>query len=172
MSSPVKIPFHSFVKIDRRKKEAIYMQIVYQFINAVKSNLLEDDDRLPGSRKIAEELQVHRKTIVAALEELQEQGWVKMLPNIGAFVRNPDLSSNQVRKSKAFKHPPEKAPFHFRKEFILDTPLEENQEELYFTDGTPDYRIIKTEELVRFYTSVLRRKKQTGIVQNTIDGSL
>ena len=57
------------------------MQIVYQFINAVKSKLLENDDRLPGSRKIAEELQVHRKTI-AALEELQEQGWVKT-PNIG-----------------------------------------------------------------------------------------
>lgn len=65
------------------------MQIVYQFINAVKSKLLENDDRLPGSRKIAEELQVHRKTIIAALEELQEQGWVKTRPNIGTFVKNP-----------------------------------------------------------------------------------
>jgi len=171
MSSPVPIPFQSFIKIDRRKKEAIYMQIVYQFINAVKNKLLEDDDRLPGSRKIAEELQVHRKTIVAALEELQEQGWIKTLPNIGAFVTNPEISLTEAKKNKAFQQPPEKAPFHFRKEFILDTPLEENLEKLYFTDGTPDYRMINSEELVRFYTSVLRRKKQAGSLPNTTDGN-
>ncbi|MCM4167237.1 HTH-type transcriptional regulatory protein GabR [Arenibacter antarcticus] len=172
MSSPVIVPFNSFIKIDRRKKEAIYMQIVYQFINAVKSNLLEDDNRLPGSRKISEELQVHRKTIVAALSELQEQGWIETLPNIGSIVRNPELSPTQSKNSKAFQHPPEKAAFHFKKDFILDTPIEKKQEKLFFTDGTPDYRIIKSEELVRFYTSVIRRKKQSGPFLNTIDDSL
>lgn len=172
MSSPVNIPFYSFVKIDRRKKDAVYMQIVYQFINAVKSKLLEDDDQLPGSRIIAEELQVHRKTIVAALSELQEQGWIKIIPNIGTFVRNPEFSSSKTKKNKVFQQPPEKAEFHFRKEFILDTPLEENLGKLYFTDGAPDYRINKSEELVRFYTSVIRRKKQSGPFPNTVDGSL
>ena len=172
MSSPVIIPFQSFVKIDRRKKEAVYLQIVYQVINAVKNNLLEDNDQLPGSRIIAENLQLHRKTIVAALAELQDQGWLEIVPNIGAFVRNPEISSKPIKNTQAFQHPPEKASFHFRKEIILDTPLEKNQEKLYFTDGTPDYRIIKTEELVRSYTSVLRRKKQSGMVANTIDGSL
>jgi GntR family transcriptional regulator/MocR family aminotransferase len=172
MSSPVKIHFQSFVKIDRRKKEAIYMQIVYQFINAVKSKLLEDGDRLPGSRKIAKEMQVHRKTIVAALEELQEQGWIKTLPNIGAFVKNPELSQAKAQKAKTFQQPPEKARFHFRKEFILDTPLEESLEKFYFTEGTPDYRIVKSEELVRFYASALRRKKQSVVLSNTTDKSL
>ncbi|WP_310992193.1 PLP-dependent aminotransferase family protein [Aequorivita marina] len=172
MSSPVKISFESFVKIDRRKKEAIYMQIVYQFINAVKSKLLEDDDQLPGSRKIAEELQVHRKTIIAALEELQEQGWVKTLPNVGTFVKNPEISPDQASKMKVFQHPPEEAPFYFRKEFILDSPLEESLTTLYFTEGTPDYRVINTEELVRFYSAVLRRKKQASTLLHTSDGQL
>ena len=170
MSSPVTIPFHSFITIDRRKKDAIYLQIVYQFINAVKRNILEDNDQLPGSRKIAEELEVHRKTIIAALTELQEQGWINTLPNIGTFVRNPELSPNQVQKNNVFQQPPEKAQFHFRKDFILDTPLEENQEKLYFTDGIPDYRLIKSEELVRFYTAVLKRKKQAGVNPNVING--
>lgn len=171
MSSPVNINFESFIKIDRRKKEAVYMQIVYQFINAVKSKLLEADDQLPGSRKIAEELKIHRKTIVAALEELQEQGWVKTLPNVGTFVKNPELSLEQAKKNKIFQQPPQKAPFYFRKDFILDTPLEENLEKLYFTDGTPDYRMINPEELVRFYTSVLRRKKQAHTFPNSRNGS-
>lgn len=172
MSSPVNIPFQNFIKIDRRKKDAVYIQIVYQFINAIKSNLLEDYDQLPGSRLIAENLQVHRKTIVAALAELQDQGWVETVPNIGTFVRNPERISASIQKTKVFQHPPELAPFNFRKEFILDTSFEKNHEELYFTDGTPDYRIIKTEELVRFYTSVIRRKKHSGAGNNTNDGNL
>ena len=172
MSSPVIIPFQSFIKIDRRKKEAVYLQMVYQFINAVKSNILENNDQLPGSRIIAEQLQVHRKTVVAALAELQDQGWVETIPNIGTFVKNPESILNSINKTKTFQHPPEHAPFDFRKEFILDTPLEKNQGKLSFTDGTPDYRIIKSEELVRFYTSVVRRKKDSGTSSNTIDGSL
>ena len=171
MRSPVSIPFHSFVKLDRNKKEAVYLQIVYQFINAVKSNILEDGDLLPGSRIIAENLHVHRKTIVAAFAELQDQGWLEIVPNIGTFVRNPEISSKQIKGSHAFRHPPEKAPFRFRKEFILDTPLERTQEKLYFTDGTPDYRIIKAEELARFYTSVLHRKKQSASAHNNTHGS-
>ena len=172
MNSPVIIPFDSFIKIDRNTKEAIYLQIVYQFINAVKISLLENNDQLPGSRIIAKNLQVHRKTIVAALSELQEQGWLETRPNIGSFVRNPEYSPSKTEKTKAFQQPPEKAPFHFRKDFILDTPQEEHLGKLYFTDGTPDYRINKAEELVRFYTSVMRRKKQSGPFPDARDGSL
>lgn len=172
MSSPVNIPFQSFVKIDRRKKDAVYLQIVYQFINAVKSNLLENNDQLPGSRIIAANLQVHRKTVIAALAELQDQGWVETVRNVGTFVKNPESTALTTLQTKTFQHPPEKAPFDFRKEFILDTPLEKNQEQLYFTDGTPDYRLIKPEELVRFYTSVIRRKKHSGPGTNMSDGSL
>lgn len=158
------IPFQSFINIDRRKKDAVYMQIVYQFINAVRSRILEIGDQLPGSRIIAKELKLHRKTIVAALVELQHQGWVNTQPNIGVFVANPEVSA--IRNA-AFQQPPKKASYHFRKEFILDTFSEENISSYSFTHGTADYRIIKPEELVRFYASVLKRKKQTGILLNS-----
>src|SRR5690606_42032838 len=72
--------------------------------------------RSPGSRKIAEELQVHRKTIVAALDELQEQGWVKTVPNIGTFVKKPEFLLPINSGPKRCLLPPEKAPFHFRKD--------------------------------------------------------
>ena len=91
MGSPVSVPFSSFIRIDRKKEEAVYLQIVFQFINAVRTRLLEEGDRLPGSRKIAEDLQVHRKTVVAALAELQEQGWVMTQANIGSFVSDPEV---------------------------------------------------------------------------------
>lgn len=172
MSSPVSVSFQSLIKIDRKKEDAVYMQIVYQFINAVRRNLLEDGDRLPGSRKIAEELLVHRKTIVAALDELLDQGWVETRPNIGSFVANPELPSNNNTKVKVFEQPPQRAPFHFRRELILDNPLPENFERLYFTDGTPDYRVIAVEELVRFYASVLKRKKRANDLPSMAEGNL
>ena len=172
MGSPVSVPFSSFIRIDRKKEEAVYLQIVFQFINAVRTRLLEEGDRLPGSRKIAEDLQVHRKTVVAALAELQEQGWVKTQANIGSFVNDPEVSTAGSSKSGAFQHPPEQAVFAFRKEFILDSPFPESQEELTFTDGTPDYGIIKVEELVRFYASVLRRTKSSRELQPSAQGNL
>jgi len=172
MNSPVSVSFHTIIKIDRRKEDAIYLQIVYQFINAVKRNLLEDGDLLPGSRKIATELKVHRKTIVAALAELQEQGWVEILPNKGTYVKNPDRVSSAVSVIEAFRQPPGKAPYYFRKELILDMPILEVPEKYYFTDGTPDYRIIETEELIRFYASMVKRKKKSDNFPTTTDGNL
>ena len=160
MGSPVTIAFNSFVKIDRQKADPVYIQLVYQVINAVKTRILEHGDRLQGSRKIAQELQVHRKTVIAALAELQEQGWVEMLPNIGTFIRNPELTISKVPHASVFQSPPEKAAFSFRREFILDSPYTEQQGKLFFTDGTPDYGIIKVQELLRFYASVLKRTKQ------------
>lgn len=172
MSSPISIGFHSIIKIDRRKEDAIYLQIVYQFINAVKRNLLEDGDLLPGSRKIADELNVHRKTIVAALAELQEQGWVKILPNRGTFVKNPERIGTSRSAVKAFRQPPDFAPYFFRKELILDMPISEVPERYYFTDGTPDYNVIGTEELVRFYASMVKRKKKSDDFPTTTEGNL
>ncbi|MDR2269319.1 MAG: PLP-dependent aminotransferase family protein [Sphingobacterium sp.] len=172
MSSPVSIAFHSIIKIDRRKEDAVYIQIVYQFINAVKRNLLEDGDLLPGSRKIASELKLHRKTVVAALAELQEQGWVEIIPNRGTFVRNPERLATSTPAMTAFRQPPDQAPYYFRRELILDTPVFEIPEKYYFTDGSPDYRIIETEELVRFYASMVKRKKKTDEFPATADGNL
>ena len=134
------------------------MQLVYQFIQAVKRRLLQDGDRLPGSRKIAEQLQIHRKTVVAALQELEAQDWIESIPNVGTFVRDPDQL--QLPNKKHRTHPPKQAPYAFTQEMILDLPTSEKKQQLYFTDGTPDHRWIDVQELLRFYAAVLKRKNQ------------
>src|SRR5699024_12567643 len=94
MNSPDYIPFSQFIKIDRRKSDAVYLQIVYQFIQAVQRGLLSDGNKIPGSRNLCKELGVHRKTIVAALEELQTQGWVTIRRAVGTLVKNQDFDIN------------------------------------------------------------------------------
>ena len=163
MSSPVRIPFSSFIKIDRQKKDPIYMQIVFQFINAVRRNLLTEGDQLPGSRIIALELQIHRKTVIAALGELQEQGWIRTIPGLGSFVVNPESAKGGRIGRGGFPHPSKQAVFGFKKDFVLDPPLSEIPRHLHFTDGTPDHKIVPLEEIGRAYASVLRRETKTGI---------
>jgi len=37
--------------------------------------------KLPGTRLMSETLEVHRKTLVRAYEELDAQGWIEMHPS-------------------------------------------------------------------------------------------
>ena len=171
MNSPVNIEFQSFIKIDRSSKEAVFMQIVYQIINAVNLKLLKDGDLLPGSRKMAEALKVHRKTAIAALTELQDQGWIESVPSIGSFVRHPS-TSNQAKAISSLSGPPKEAPYRFRKELILDIAPTETMGKYYFTDGRADKDLIDISEQVRFYGGVLKRQKRTHTLSSDLEASL
>lgn len=158
MSSPENLLFSQFIKIDRRKTEPIYLQIVYQFIQAVQRRLLEAGDKIPGSRTLSKDLHVHRKTVIAALEELQAQGWVTTIASVGTFVENPDLKTKATQHSYTTSEIEDKAAFEFNKSFLLDSPTQKNPCSFSFTEGTADYRIVKIKELGRFYTAALKRK--------------
>lgn len=160
MSSPVNIAFNDLIKIDRRKKDAIYLQIVFQFINAIQRRYLTEGMLIHGSRVISKQLKVHRKTVIAALEELQAQGWIEIRPNIGTFVKNPQKKkthpSNNYHKIDSFSV---NAKFEFKKSFILNSPFEENESQFQFNDGQPDFRLCNVNEIARFYSNSLKRKK-------------
>jgi hypothetical protein len=40
MSSPIQVPYKSFVQIDRQSGTAIYLQIAHQLINAIQRGFL------------------------------------------------------------------------------------------------------------------------------------
>lgn len=168
MSSPEEIPFSSFIKIDRDHHDAIYLQIVYQLINAIKRGQLSEGNKLPGSRLLAQELGVHRKTIIAALDELRDQDWIETIPNIGSFIKNPENKNIARANIQLFSERYGEIPIS--QNYILDIPTEDAICPLHFTDGQPDYRIIKSEELARFYSGVLRRKllKQKSLYPSSI----
>ena len=148
--------FSTFIKIDRRKSDPIYLQIVYQMIQAIQSGLLSEGYKIPGSRILSKELKIHRKTVVAALEELEAQGWMVIKPSVGSFVKNPEKKTS---KYSGNFYLPKQANFSFKKSFILDSFPDKKQYKYKFSTGKPDYRIIKTNELGRFYGAVLKRKR-------------
>ena len=72
-------PYKSSIQFDRKSNQALYLQLSNQIIQFIKNQTLAPNTKLPGSRTLAEQLHVHRKTIVACYEELLLQGWVKHL---------------------------------------------------------------------------------------------
>lgn len=169
MSTSSPISFQEFIRIDRRKKDPIYLQIVYQFIQAVQRKYLYEGLKIPGTRVLHQQLNVHRKTIVAAMEELEAQGWVEIIPNVGTFVRNSHKKQKNRTKRDDFNlNSGEKANFEFHRSFVLNSPFEKNDCPLQFNDGQPDYRLINIDELARFYGNSLKRK---SVTQQLIDFS-
>ncbi|MBO9617893.1 MAG: PLP-dependent aminotransferase family protein [Niabella sp.] len=159
MSSPVVFPWQTLIPIERNSATAVYLQITHQVINAIQRGYLPGSARLPGTRMMSALLGVHRKTIIAAYEELDAQGWIYSLPNKGTFIQSENKESSKKRKLGPFplNSYPSKTGFHFTKSNLLDISAPASQPYV-FTDGQPDSRLSPTDQLARYYTATLRRK--------------
>ncbi|WP_286382887.1 winged helix-turn-helix domain-containing protein [Myroides odoratimimus] len=90
-------PIEHIIRIDKKSKMPIYRQIAISIINAIKNGYLKARDQLPGSRDLADSLNLHRKTIIAAYEELYTQDWISMSPRKRATISEsiPNLKASK-----------------------------------------------------------------------------
>jgi GntR family transcriptional regulator/MocR family aminotransferase len=161
MSSPVQIPLKNLLVIDRLSATPVYLQLARQMIGAIQRGVLAPGVRLPGTRLLSQLLGVHRKTAVAAYEEVDAQGWIETIPNKGTFVTKKSLIIvNQPLKSGqgVMQRYPEKTGFPFRKSMLLDRSVSVSRVQLEFTDGLPDVRLAPLDKLSKAFSSVLKRK--------------
>ncbi|HEY6880714.1 MAG TPA: winged helix-turn-helix domain-containing protein, partial [Polyangiales bacterium] len=70
-------------------EQPVYVAIARAIAGDIARHRLRQGERLPGSRKLAEMLNVNRNTVQAALDELIAQGWLEAQPARGVFVRAP-----------------------------------------------------------------------------------
>ncbi|MGG3890693.1 PLP-dependent aminotransferase family protein [Metabacillus fastidiosus] len=73
-------------KPDRNSKKSIYKQIAEYIEQGISSGLFPADSLLPSERKLAQELDVNRSTIIAAYEELRSIGIVERRKGSGTRV--------------------------------------------------------------------------------------
>ncbi|MCX2477610.1 PLP-dependent aminotransferase family protein [Pedobacter sp. MC2016-15] len=172
MSSPVNIPFKSVIRIDKSLDRPVYLQIAHQMINAIQRGVLLDGIQLPGTRSLADDLEVHRKTIIAAYYELDAQGWTEIRPNKGTFVRNkvplPAIQPKSYRRKTAEGGPddhekflnsyPSKTGYTFKQSILLDVLPVTATSGLEFNDGLPDIRLLPLERLSKVYGGILKSK--------------
>lgn len=133
----------------------IYLQVSQQIIDEIQRGRLHPSTAMPGTRELAEQLDVNRKTIVLAYDELIAQGWLTTEPRRGTFV-----SANLPH----FFAPKEV-------ERVVELPASETTEKLStyadtltakttkdtieFNDGIPDTRLIPVETLSKAFRHAL-----------------
>lgn len=124
---------------------------------AILDGRLRPGQALPGTRALAESLGVTRNTVVAALQRLEEEGWLVSEPNRGTFVapRPPSGPARGVPASAAPGAPVPGAGFDLPSRL---SPLSAGvQGALDLADGRPDPRLAPMDALAKAYQRALRR---------------
>ncbi|SDL26764.1 MocR-like pyridoxine biosynthesis transcription factor PdxR [Siphonobacter aquaeclarae] len=140
--------------LDFRSHTAVFLQIADGIIAEIRKGRLQPGMPLPGSRVLAGDLGVNRKTVVLAYEELLAGGWAESSSRKGTFVSRtlPDwvLPEEQPSAGNA-------VPFAFNAFETL--PLSDaGRGSIVFDDGLPDVKLAPLDELARAYRRIFRQK--------------
>ncbi|MFK7904770.1 MAG: PLP-dependent aminotransferase family protein [Chitinophagales bacterium] len=159
------LPYRLLIDIDKTCSHPIYLQIVNGFIRQIQNGIVKPATKLPGSRKLAELLGVHRKTVVTAMEELYAQGWVELIPYKGTYVASslPEVRSQKWSPKMINLTIPDKAGFDFEEIAPIKIPSILTQR-LSFNDGYPDVRLAPIEEMATAYARNLRRHAGSSVL--------
>lgn len=155
------LPYSTLLSIDNTAKTPIFLQIAAALTESIRRGLLPAGAQLPGTRTMAVLLAVHRKTVVAAYDELLAQGWLEAQTSRGTFVSQklPDLRPVPLKRNTVLPlaDAPHKAGFRFRLNPLLALPILRGSNALAFNDGFPDVRIAPWDALSRAYRTALRQ---------------
>ena len=152
------LPFSTLLSIDKNSKTPVYIQIANGMADSIRQGIISSGLKLPGTRIMAEQLGLHRKTVVAAYEELIAQGWIETRNSSGTFVSTklPEISPVSFQKQK-LKAKGDEPGFPFQQNPALSLSLYKGSNGLSFNDGFPDVRIAPWEALSRAYRTCLRK---------------
>ena len=133
----------------------VFLRIARGVMRDIRRGRLKPGQQLPGSRPWAKELGLNRNTVLAAVAELQAQGWVSTSPTRGTYVTDtlPEELAAPTTKGLAplgLTLPPEP-------EFLSARAFTIPPEVLPFSAGTPDPRLVPVELIARTWRRVVRR---------------
>ncbi len=154
--------------LDASPMKASYRKIVDGLASAIRSGRLEPGAALPGTRELAEILDVNRKTVMLAYEEAIVKGWLVSEPRRGTFV-NASLESPQTMSQTAQANRKTAQTESFAPEVIspalppyfddLHLPsvrADRNGDSMYFDNGAPDHRLLPQAVLHRYYRNAMK----------------
>ena len=144
-------PWNTILLLDFTQEQSVYQQIADGIILEIKKGRLLPGTALPGSRVLAADIGVNRKTVVLAYEALIAEGWLETADKKGTFVS---------AELPGFKNRP-KANHHFEFNQFHTDPLGAPVAAgslITFNDGLPDVRLAPLNELSKAYKRILQQK--------------
>lgn len=147
-----------FKSIDKNSKQSLHEQLLSQFIGLIQNGILKPNQKLPSSRKLSEQLGVHRKTVVKVIDELVLQGWVVTKPAQGTYISEKikDYMPKSLNGLKSVSSGIRRFEIPDFKKNIGQPVL--TVEPYHFDDGLPDPRIAPLKELGNAYNQALNER--------------
>lgn len=156
------------LKLDGPETQASYRKIVDGLVAAIRDGRLTPGTLLPGTREMAQLLDVNRKTVILAYEEAVTKGWLISEPRRGTFV-NAQLPSMPVPRSEpqtfalALQEHPRVAYFTPSDEVRA---LHHRPGALFIDNGGCDHRLLPQAVLHRYYRNALRSSFTSNSVRH------
>ena len=155
------LPFATLISIDKASKTPVFLQIAASLTDNIRHGIIPAGAQLPGTRTMADSLGLHRKTVIAAYDELLAQGWLETQSSRGTFVSQklPDIKPISLKKNAAAPPGtvPPRAGFPFKQNPLLASSILKGSNALAFNDGFPDVRLAPWDALSRAYRTSLRQ---------------
>lgn len=152
------LPYTSMITLNKNANMPLFIQITNELIKQIVRGRISPGLKLPGSRLMAEQLGVHRNTVITSYEELESQGWITAIPAKGNFINEKlPIVSTKLQETTVDNNSLKSSNFHFNNDNI---PLEmgllrTKNYDLHFDDGCPDVRIAPINVLAKHYKSIL-----------------
>lgn len=161
------------LKLDDSASQASYRKIAEGLVTAIVDGRLPPGTLLPGTREMAQLLDVNRKTVILAYEEAMTKGWLVSEPRRGTFV-NAQLTAKQLpSRAQAPFAPPilaqTTAPYFAQNAQV--TALNHRHEALFFDNGTSDHRLLPQAVLHRYYRNALRNSFASNTLRYGSEGT-
>lgn len=132
---------------------ALFAQIADGIVELIRAGKLSAGARLPGTRRLASALGVHRSTALAAYEELEAAGWISASASQGTFV------AARLPGAVAPAAAPGAVGFSLRPARPMPSLLPAGVLDL--GSGSPDVRLVPATEIARAWRAGLRRHAAT-----------
>lgn len=145
------------VTLDRHSHVSLPQQLVQAVVQQVREGVLPPGASLPGTRELARLIGVHRNTVIAAIEELEAQGWIETRHGRRSTVTSTlPLSQAQAQRAR-----PERALGFSLRPWVSGARSFEAVPKgvLDFTSGLPDPRLFDSAALARAYRRSLHQTK-------------
>ncbi len=169
----MEIPFKTLIDLKKESSLPIYVQIANEIIKNIQSGMLKTGTKLLSSRQMAELLSLHRKTVVAAYDELYSQGWIEIFPKKGTFIAQhlPNVKPVQLSKQDFEAKSKDDFSMNFAKNTLVKIPPIITQR-LAFNDGLPDVRLAPRDELARLYSQYIKFGEPSVLYYTSVFGAL
>ncbi len=146
-------PWKTVIRIDRKLRVSVYLQIVNYLIAEITQGRILPGSKLPATRTLADLLNINRKTVVLAYDELMAQGWIIIKASKGTFVSESlPLIKHKGLKKNAKATVPSKS--------FYSIPEDENKKQyhdvkgLAIDGGVPDVRLAPIDLLYKTCRSI------------------